>query len=123
MKPFKDAAKPCEDDTAIAQVGTISANSDTAVGEIIAEAMQKVGKEGVITVEEGSGIENELEVVEGMQFDRGYLSPYFINNQERMTAELEDPFILLHDKKISNIRELLPLLEAVAKAGRPLSYC
>ena len=101
-------------------MGTISANSDTAVGEIIAEAMQKVGKEGVITVEEGSGIENELEVVEGMQFDRGYLSPYFINNQERMTADLEDPFILLHDKKISNIRELLPLLEAVAKAGRPL---
>ena len=115
-----EAAQPCEEDTAIAQVGTISANSDTQVGEIIAEAMQKVGKEGVITVEEGSGIENELEVVEGMQFDRGYLSPYFINNQDRMTAELEDPFILLHDKKISNIRELLPLLEAVAKAGRPL---
>ncbi len=115
-----DASQPCEEDTAIAQVGTISANSDTQVGEIIAEAMQKVGKEGVITVEEGSGIENELEVVEGMQFDRGYLSPYFINNQDRMTAELEDPFILLHDKKISNIRELLPLLEAVAKAGRPL---
>ncbi len=99
-----DASQPCEEDTAIAQVGTISANSDTQVGEIIAEAMQKVGKEGVITVEEGSGIENELEVVEGMQFDRGYLSPYFINNQDRMTAELEDPFILLHDKKISNIR-------------------
>ena len=115
-----DASQPCEEDTAIAQVGTISANSDTQVGEIIAEAMQKVGKEGVITVEEGNGIENELEVVEGMQFDRGYLSPYFINNQDRMTAELEDPFILLHDKKISNIRELLPLLEAVAKAGRPL---
>ena len=115
-----EASQPCEEDTAIAQVGTISANSDTQVGEIIAEAMQKVGKEGVITVEEGSGIENELEVVEGMQFDRGYLSPYFINNQDRMTAELEDPFILLHDKKISNIRELLPLLEAVAKAGRPL---
>ena len=115
-----DASQPCEEDTAIAQVGPISANSDTQVGEIIAEAMQKVGKEGVITVEEGSGIENELEVVEGMQFDRGYLSPYFINNQDRMTAELEDPFILLHDKKISNIRELLPLLEAVAKAGRPL---
>ena len=115
-----DASQPCEEDTAIAQVGTISANSDTQVGEIIAEAMQKVGKEGVITVEEGSGIENELEVVEGMQFDRGYLSPYFINNQDRMTAELEDPFILLHDKKISNIRELLPLLEAVEKAGRPL---
>ena len=117
---LKDAAQPCEDETAIAQVGTISANSDTSVGEIIAEAMQKVGKEGVITVEEGSGIENELEVVEGMQFDRGYLSPYFINNQDRMTAELEDPYILLHDKKISNIRELLPLLESVAKAGRPL---
>ena len=114
------SSQPCEDDTAISQVGTISANSDSAVGEIIAEAMQKVGKEGVITVEEGQGIENELEVVEGMQFDRGYLSPYFINNQDRMTAELEDPFILLHDKKISNIRELLPLLEAVAKAARPL---
>jgi len=120
VEAIKGASIPCEDDTAIAQVGTISANSDTAVGEIIAEAMQKVGKEGVITVEEGSGIENELDVVEGMQFDRGYLSPYFINNQDRMTAELEDPFILLHDKKISNIRELLPLLEAVAKAGRPL---
>ena len=114
------SSQPCEDDTAISQVGTISANSDSAVGEIIAEAMQKVGKEGVITVEEGQGIENELEVVEGMQFDRGYLSPYFINNQDRMTAELEEPFILLHDKKISNIRELLPLLEAVAKAARPL---
>ena len=120
VETLKDAAQPCEDETAIAQVGTISANSDTQVGEIIAEAMQKVGKEGVITVEEGKGIENELEVVEGMQFDRGYLSPYFINNQDRMTAELDDPFILLHDKKISNIRELLPLLESVAKAGRPL---
>jgi len=120
VENLKEASQPCEDDTAIAQVGTISANSDTSVGEIIAEAMQKVGKEGVITVEEGSGIENELEVVEGMQFDRGYLSPYFINNQDRMTAELEDPYILLHDKKISNIRELLPLLESVAKAGRPL---
>jgi chaperonin GroEL len=120
VETLKDAAEPCEDDKAIAQVGTISANSDTAVGEIIAEAMQKVGKEGVITVEEGNGIENELEVVEGMQFDRGYLSPYFINNQEKMTADLEDPFILLHDKKITNIRDLLPLLEAVAKAGRPL---
>ena len=117
---LQGASQPCEDDTSISQVGTISANSDTAVGEIIAEAMQKVGKEGVITVEEGSGIENELEVVEGMQFDRGYLSPYFINNQDRMTAELEQPFILLHDKKISNIRDLLPLLEAVAKAGKPL---
>ena len=120
VENIKEAAEPCEDDTAIAQVGTISANSDSSVGEIIAEAMQKVGKEGVITVEEGNGIENELEVVEGMQFDRGYLSPYFINNQDRMTAELEDPYILLHDKKISNIRELLPLLESVAKAGRPL---
>ncbi len=120
VETLKDAAQPCEDETAIAQVGTISANSDTSVGEIIAEAMQKVGKEGVITVEEGNGIENELEVVEGMQFDRGYLSPYFINNQDRMTAELEDPYILLHDKKISNIRELLPLLESVAKAGKPL---
>ncbi len=111
---------PCEDSTAIAQVGTISANSDTSVGEIIAEAMDKVGKEGVITVEEGSGLENELDVVEGMQFDRGYLSPYFINNQDNMSAEVEDPFILLVDKKISNIRELLPVLEQVAKASRPL---
>jgi chaperonin GroEL len=113
-------ASPCEDNTAIAQVGTISANSDASVGEIIAEAMEKVGKEGVITVEEGSGLENELDVVEGMQFDRGYLSPYFINNQDNMSAEVEDPFVLLVDKKISNIRELLPLLEQVAKASRPL---
>ena len=113
-------AIPCEDGKSIAQVGTISANSDTAVGEIIAEAMEKVGKEGVITVEEGSGLENELDVVEGMQFDRGYLSPYFINNQESMAAELEEPYILLCDKKISNIREMLPVLESVAKAGRPL---
>ncbi|MAW28072.1 MAG: chaperonin GroEL [Gammaproteobacteria bacterium] len=113
-------AQPCADSTAIAQVGSVSANSDTAVGDIIAEAMDKVGKEGVITVEEGSGLENELDVVEGMQFDRGYLSPYFINNQENMSADLEDPFILLHDKKISNIREMLPILEAVAKAGKPL---
>ncbi|MFK8021214.1 MAG: chaperonin GroEL [Pseudomonadales bacterium] len=113
-------ATPCEDTKAIAQVGTISANSDTAVGEIIADAMDKVGKEGVITVEEGSGLENELDVVEGMQFDRGYLSPYFINNQESMSVELEQPFILLVDKKISNIRDLLPLLEQIAKAGRPL---
>ena len=110
----------CEDSKAIAQVGTISANSDTSVGEIIAEAMDKVGKEGVITVEEGSGLENELDVVEGMQFDRGYLSPYFINNQDNMSAEVEDPFVLLVDKKISNIRELLPVLEQVAKASRPL---
>ncbi len=113
-------AKPCEDSKAVAQVGTISANSDSGVGEIIAEAMEKVGKDGVITVEEGSGFEDELDVVEGMQFDRGYLSPYFINNQDNMTAELEDPFILLVDKKISNIRDLIPILESVAKAGKPL---
>ena len=111
---------PCEDGKAIAQVGSISANSDVSIGEIIAEAMDKVGKEGVITVEEGSGLENELDVVEGMQFDRGYLSPYFINNQDNMSAEAEDPYILLVDKKISNIRELLPVLEQVAKASRPL---
>ena len=116
----KGLSVPCADDKAIAQVGTISANGDTAVGEIIAEAMEKVGKEGVITVEEGSGIENELDVVEGMQFDRGYLSPYFITNQDNMTVELDSPFILLVDKKISNIRDLLPLLENVAKAGKPL---
>ena len=120
VEKIKEAATPCEDGKAIAQVGTISANSDTAVGEIIAEAMEKVGKEGVITVEEGSGLENELDVVEGMQFDRGYLSPYFINNQDNMSADQDDPFILLVDKKISNIRELLPLLEQVAKAGKPL---
>ncbi|MGB5326378.1 MAG: chaperonin GroEL [Pseudomonadales bacterium] len=113
-------AIPCTDSKAIAQVGTISANSDVAVGEIIAEAMGKVGKEGVITVEEGSGLENELEVVEGMQFDRGYLSPYFITNQDNMTVEQEAPYILLVDKKVSNIRELLPLLESVAKSSRPL---
>ncbi len=111
---------PCTDDTAISQVGTISANSDLSVGEIIAEAMQKVGKEGVITVEEGQGLDNELEVVEGMQFDRGFLSPYFINQAESQSVELEEPFILLFDKKISNIRDLLPLLESVAKSGRPL---
>jgi len=113
-------SSPCEDSKAIAQVGTISANSDEAVGEIIAEAMEKVGKEGVITVEEAKSIETELDVVEGMQFDRGYLSAYFINNQDSMSADLENPFILLFDKKISNIRDLLPLLESVAKAGRPL---
>jgi chaperonin GroEL len=113
-------SRPCEDDKAIAQVGSISANSDTEIGEIISEAMQKVGKEGVITVEEGSSIENELEVVEGMQFDRGYLSPYFINNQQSQGVELEEPLVLLFDKKISNIRDLLPILESVAKAGRPL---
>jgi len=111
---------PCTDSKAIAQVGTISANSDEQVGEIIAEAMDKVGKEGVITVEDGSGLENELDVVEGMQFDRGYLSPYFINNQENMSVDLENPLILLVDKKISNIRDMLGLLEGVAKAGRPL---
>ena len=117
---LKDLSKPCEDDKAIAQVGTISANSDIAIGGIIAEAMNKVGKEGVITVEEGSGLENELDVVEGMQFDRGYLSPYFINNQESMSAELDNPLILVYDKKISNIRDMLPVLEGVAKSGKPL---
>src|SRR6201985_563319 len=117
---LKKLSKPCKDSKAIAQVGTISANSDESIGKTIADAMEKVGKEGVITVEEGSGLDNELEVVEGMQFDRGYLSPYFINNQQNQTAELEKPYILLVDKKISNIRELLPLLEGVAKAGRPL---
>ena len=116
----KGLSVPCADNKAISQVGTISANGDTAVGEIIAEAMEKVGKEGVITVEEGSSIENELDVVEGMQFDRGYLSPYFITNQDNMTVELDSPYILLFDKKISNIRDLLPLLESVAKAGKPL---
>ncbi|HBR99357.1 MAG TPA: chaperonin GroEL, partial [Gammaproteobacteria bacterium] len=113
-------SQPCNDANSIAQVGTISANSDTSIGQIIADAMEKVGKEGVITVEEGKSLDNELDVVEGMQFDRGYLSPYFVTNQENMSAEMEDPYILLHDKKISNIRDLLPTLEAVAKAGKPL---
>ena len=117
---LRGLSKPTKDSTAIAQVGTISANGDEAIGEIIAEAMEKVGKEGVITVEEGKSLDNELDVVEGMQFDRGYLSPYFINDQESMSAELEDPYILLHDKKVSNIRDLLPVLEGVAKSGKPL---
>ena len=120
VEQIKGMSTPCADSKAIAQVGTISANSDTHVGDIIADAMDKVGKEGVITVEEGSGLENELDVVEGMQFDRGYLSPYFINNQESMSADQEDPYILLVEKKISNIRELLPVLEQVAKASKPL---
>ncbi len=117
---LKKMSEPCSDSNAIAQVGTISANSDLDVGKIIADAMDKVGKEGVITVEDGSTLENELNVVEGMQFDRGYLSPYFVNNQDNMSAELDEPYILLFDKKISNIRDLLPVLEGVAKSGRPL---
>jgi chaperonin GroEL len=117
---LKTMSKPCTESKAIAQVGTISANSDESIGNIIAEAMEKVGKEGVITVEEGKSLQNELEVVEGMQFDRGYLSPYFINNQDAQRAELDEPYILIHDKKISNIRDLLPVLEAVAKSGKPL---
>ncbi len=120
IEELKKLSKPCKDTKAIAQVGTISANSDVSIGKTIAEAMEKVGKEGVITVEEGSGLANELDVVEGMQFDRGYLSPYFINNQASQSTELEKPYILLVDKKISNIREMLPVLEGVAKAGRPL---
>jgi len=120
VEDLQQLSKPCKDDTAIAQVGTISANADVEIGNNIAEAMQKVGKQGVITVEEGSALENELDVVEGMQFDRGYLSPYFINDQQSQSVELEQPFLLLFDKKVSNIRDLLPLLEAVAKSGRPL---
>lgn len=117
---LKNISKPCTTTKEIAQVGSISANSDTEIGEIIAEAMERVGKEGVITVEDASGLSNELDIVEGMQFDRGYLSPYFINNADKQMAVLESPFILLVDKKISNIRDLLPVLEQVAKAGRPL---
>ncbi len=117
---LRKLSKPCKDNKAIAQVGTISANSDESIGKTIADAMEKVGKEGVITVEEGSGLQNELEIVEGMQFDRGYLSPYFINNQTGQSADLENPYILLYDKKVSNVREMLPLLEGIAKAGRPL---
>ncbi len=120
VEELKKLSKPTADDKAIAQVGTISANSDESIGQIIAEAMRKVGKEGVITVEEGSGLDNSLETVEGMQFDRGYLSPYFINNQQSMSVELDSPYILLHDKKVSNVRELLPVLEGVAKSGKPL---
>jgi chaperonin GroEL len=120
IKGLSDISKPCKDKKSIAQVGTISANSDEAIGDIIAEAMEKVGKEGVITVEDGSGLQNELKIVEGMQFDRGYLSPYFANNQQSMSCELENPYILLVDKKISNIREMLPVLEGVAKSGRAL---
>jgi len=117
---LKKLSKPCTTSKEIAQVGSISANADSEIGKIIADAMDKVGKEGVITVEDGSGLESELEVVEGMQFDRGYLSPYFINNAEKQQALLENPYVLLHDKKISNIRDLLPVLEQVAKAGKPL---
>ncbi|NNJ64733.1 MAG: chaperonin GroEL, partial [Xanthomonadales bacterium] len=117
---LKEQSTPCTTTEAIAQVGSISANSDTEVGQIIADAMEKVGKEGVITVEDASGLANELDVVEGMQFDRGYLSPYFINDQQTMSVELEEPYILLHDKKISNVRDMLPVLEAVAKSGKSL---
>ncbi len=117
---LKKISKPCTTSKEIAQVGAISANADAVIGQKIAEAMEKVGKEGVITVEDGKGLQDELEVVEGMQFDRGYLSPYFINNPDRQIAILDNPYILLHDKKISNIRELLPVLEQVAKSGRPL---
>ena len=113
-------SKPCNTSVEIAQVGTISANSDAGIGKMIADAMEKVGKEGVITVEDGKSLQDELDVVEGMQFDRGYLSPYFINNQDKQTVELDNPFILLFDKKISNIREMIPVLEAVSKAGKPL---
>src|ERR1041384_8276065 len=120
VEELKKLSKPCKDQKAIAQVGTISANSDESIGQTIADAMKQVGNEGVITVEEGSGLQNELDVVEGMQFDRGYLSPYFINNQQNQTAELDNPYILLYEKKISNVREMLPLLEGIAKAGRPL---
>ncbi len=120
VEEIRKLSKPCKDSKAIAQVGTISANSDESIGKTIADAMEKVGKEGVITVEEGSGLQNELETVDGMQFDRGYLSPYFINQQASQTSEFDKPYVLLVDKKISNIREMLPILEAVAKAGRPL---
>ena len=120
VEELKKLSVPCKDNKAIAQVGTVSANADEVIGEIIANAMEKVGKEGVITVEEGSGLENQLDVVEGMQFDRGYLSPYFVNNQQSMSTELDNPLILIYDKKISNIREMLPILEGIAKQGRSL---
>ena len=120
VKALSDLSSPCKEQKSIAQVATVSANNDQNIGDIIARAMEKVGREGVTTVEEGNSLENELDIVEGMQFDRGYLSPYFINNQERMVCDLETPYILLHDKKISTIRELLPVLEAVAKSGKPL---
>ena len=120
VEELRKISKPCTTNKEIAQVGAISANSDASIGDRIAEAMDKVGKEGVITVEDGKSLEDELDVVEGMQFDRGYLSPYFINNPEKQVAVLENPFVLLHDKKVSNIRDLLPILEQVAKAGRPL---
>lgn len=120
VEELKKMSSPCASDKSIAQVGTISANSDETIGNKIAEAMSKVGKEGVITVEDGNGLEDELDVVEGMEFDRGYVSPYFVNNQSAMSADLESPYILLFDKKITNIRDMLPVLEAVAKAGRPL---
>src|SRR5712691_1431641 len=120
VEEHKKISKPCTTNKEIAQVDAISANADEAIGKIIADAMDKVGKEGVITVEDGKSLDNELEFVEGMQFDRGYLSPYFINNAEKQISVLEDPYILLHDKKVSNIRELLPMLEQVAKSGKPL---
>src|SRR3972149_2592823 len=120
VEELKKISKPCTTSKEIAQVGAISANLDEAIGKIIADAMDKVGKEGVITVEDGKGLQNELEFVEGMQFDRGYLSPYFINNPDKQISVLENPYVLLNDKKISNIRDLLPILEQVAKSGRPL---
>src|SRR5206468_11838337 len=120
VEELKKISKPCSTSKEIGQVGAISANADHSIGKTIAEAMDKVGKEGVITVEDGKGLENELDLVEGMQFDRGYISPYFINNPDKQVAVLENPFVLLHDKKVSNIRDLLPVLEQVAKAGRPL---
>jgi len=120
VEELKKLSKPCTDSKSIAQVGTISANADESIGNRIARRWTRSGRKGVITVEEGSSLEDALEVVEGMQFDRGYISPYFVNNQQNMSSELEDPYVLLYDKKISNIRDLLPPLEAVAKAGKPL---